>query len=337
MTFPAPPVAADVDIRDFAFTPMFRARLFGSSFHARASDSEWRAGVTLWLKSWDQVPAGSLPDDDVDLCRLAELGRDLKTWKKIKAGALHGWGKCADGRLYHSVVAEGVNDAWKSKLEQRWRSECGRIKKHNQRHANDSSAQMPMPTLEQFLSLRHATGVPGDTGRMSPGTEPACPHTVPEETPSKRQGQGIIDDDDDAPERPHVIVWRKMLALMGISSDEQKWFGAMARVEMWIKQGWSAENLILPAVEKMMLSRGPLGPPGSIAYVEKAIASYAAELAKPLPEIANVNGTRIRSAKPTLDDQFAELDRLCGDGAGPLEPFADPAGGIVIDNPAQRH
>ena len=30
-------------------------------------------GGTLWLKSWDQVPAGSLPDDDVDLCRLAEL------------------------------------------------------------------------------------------------------------------------------------------------------------------------------------------------------------------------------------------------------------------------
>ena len=41
-------------------TPHIRInRLFGSSFHARASDAEWRAGVTLWLKSFHQVPAGS--------------------------------------------------------------------------------------------------------------------------------------------------------------------------------------------------------------------------------------------------------------------------------------
>ena len=32
--------------------------------------------MTLWLKAQDQVPAGSLPGDDVELCRLAELGRD---------------------------------------------------------------------------------------------------------------------------------------------------------------------------------------------------------------------------------------------------------------------
>lgn len=114
---PTPFVPADADLRDFAFTPIYRARLFGSSFHARVNDSEWRAGVTLWLRSWDQAPAGSLPDDDIELCRLAELGRDLKAWKRVKEGALHGWVKCSDGRLYHEVVAACVLEALRKKSE----------------------------------------------------------------------------------------------------------------------------------------------------------------------------------------------------------------------------
>lgn len=124
---PLPMTPADSDLRDFPHTPLFRARLFGSSFHARATDSEWRAGVTLWLKSWDQVPAGSLPEDDIELCRLAELGRDAKAWKKLKGGALRGWTLCSDGRLYHPVVAEGVNTAIDAKLKQRLKTAKARI------------------------------------------------------------------------------------------------------------------------------------------------------------------------------------------------------------------
>lgn len=127
MTNPPPLTPAGCDLRDFPHTPLYRSRLFGSSFHARATDAEWRAGVTLWLKSWDQVPAGSLPDDDIELCRLAELARDLKTWKKVRTGALRGWMLCADGRLYHPVVAEGVNNAIEHKAAQRMKTAKARI------------------------------------------------------------------------------------------------------------------------------------------------------------------------------------------------------------------
>lgn len=128
-TLPAPLVPAEVDLRDFAFTPIYRARLFGSTFNARASDSEWRAGVTLWLKSQDQVPAGTLPDDDVELCRLVELGKDLKAWRKIRAGALHGWFKCSDGRLYNEVTAEVALEGWIDKMLQRKSSGAGNAKR----------------------------------------------------------------------------------------------------------------------------------------------------------------------------------------------------------------
>jgi hypothetical protein len=139
MTEPMTP--PESDLKDFSFTPMYRARLFGSAFHARASDGEWRAGVTLWLKSQDQVPAGSLPDDDVDLCRLAELGRDTKTWKKLKAGALRGWIKCTDGRLYHQVVAEITLRQWIQKLEQRKRTIKARLAALAKRVAATSDRQ----------------------------------------------------------------------------------------------------------------------------------------------------------------------------------------------------
>lgn len=130
---PDPLVGPEVDLKNFPYTPLFRARLFGSSFHAVASDAEWRAGVTLWLKSWDQVPAGSLPADPVQLCRLAELGRDMKTWRKVSLIALHGWKQCSDGRLYHAVVAEGVEKAWNSEQSQRNRTEKARTTRLSQR------------------------------------------------------------------------------------------------------------------------------------------------------------------------------------------------------------
>ena len=119
---PAPLTPADCDLRDFQFMPVDIVRLLGSRFHAIATDAEWRAGVTLWLKSFHQVPAGSLPDDEVELCRLAELGRDHKAWRKIRAGALYGWKKCSDNRLYHPVVCEKAVEAFSRKQQQRERS-----------------------------------------------------------------------------------------------------------------------------------------------------------------------------------------------------------------------
>lgn len=107
--------------------PLDIVRLFGSTFHARSNDAEWRAGVTLWLKSYHQVPAGSLPKDDIELCRLAELGRDVKSWRKLKPMAMHGWYEARDDRLYHGTVAEKVNDAWRRKSEQRVRTLKARI------------------------------------------------------------------------------------------------------------------------------------------------------------------------------------------------------------------
>ncbi len=118
---PAPLVPVDCDLTGYGFMPLHGHRLFGSDFNARCSDSEWRAGVTLWWAAWNQVPAGSLPDDDMALCRLADLGRDTKTWRRLRANALHGWTKASDGRLYHPVLARLAIEAWDRRIRDRER------------------------------------------------------------------------------------------------------------------------------------------------------------------------------------------------------------------------
>jgi hypothetical protein len=170
---PAPLTPSSGDLRNFPFTPIFRSRLFGSSFHARSSDAEWRAGVTLWLKSWDQVPAGSLPDDDIDLCRLAELGRDLKTWSEIKPGAMRGWIKCSDDLWYHPVVAEGVNEALERKKAQRLRTLKARIASlrktlnDTQTEERKSAITRQIDILSLELSQAEGTPVTGPSVELS--------------------------------------------------------------------------------------------------------------------------------------------------------------------------
>jgi len=125
----APLTPPDCDLRAFPTMPLDLVRLFGSEFHAISSDSAWRAGVTLWLRSWHQMPAASLPDDDVQLARLAELGRDVKAWKKLREQALHGWIKCEDGRLYHPVIADMASAAWEKRKAFKERSSKGNSKR----------------------------------------------------------------------------------------------------------------------------------------------------------------------------------------------------------------
>lgn len=208
-----PLVDPATDLRDFAFMPVDIGRLFGSEFHAQSDDAAWRAGMTLWLKSYHQVPASSIPDDDIALARLAELGRDLKTWKKIKAAALRGWVKCSDGRLYHPVVAEKALEGWIEKLTQRKSSAAGNAKKYNQvfdpvpfDDAIESSrarlaALNPQSRILSKRSGRYAAGAPGGSKLDASNPPDGSPDDLPTGSQEKgqgREGKGILEDNQSA-------------------------------------------------------------------------------------------------------------------------------------------
>jgi len=184
---PAPLVAPDTDLRDFPFMPLFVARLRDSDFAARASGDEFRAGIFLLSAAWCQLPAASVPDDDVVLSQLAGYGRAVKEWRSVRAGALHGFVKCADGRLYHPVLAEVANASWQKKLVARWKRECDRIRKENEGRKEKGLPALEMPSKPADPQQNgsavsagapiHSDGIPAETATPSVGfpAEPAHP------------------------------------------------------------------------------------------------------------------------------------------------------------------
>lgn len=183
---PAPLTPGECNLQDFPFMPLDVARLRDSDLAANETPEACWAALLLWSASWHQVPAASIPNDDMWLAKAAGYmarGKIDKAWKGVREGALRGFVECSDGRLYHPVVAEKARDAWQAKLKQRWITECARIKKHNDRH---EGANVPKPTYEDWLSQGCPVGqmlpVPRDTA--------ACPSNVPRETPSKGEGEG---------------------------------------------------------------------------------------------------------------------------------------------------
>jgi hypothetical protein len=204
---PSPPVPADADLTHYDEMPLEVRRLRDSGI-AGVGDAElFRCAVLLWCVAWHQVPAGSLPDDDVELCRLVGLGRDLRTWKRIRAGVLRGWRLFADGRLYHRVVAEKVIKGWNSTLLTRWGRECDRIRKENKAREKQQPKLDPLEFPPRPAEL--AFGWPAETASnsagkssVSAGRPPPIPPEIevfpPEKALNRREGKGREGNQEDS-------------------------------------------------------------------------------------------------------------------------------------------
>lgn len=116
---PDPLVAADVDLRGFHGFMLNVDRLMASELVALGTPEECWAAMMLWCRAWKQTPPGSLPDDDRVLRAFSGAG---PRWNKVRGMALRGFVKCSDGRLYHRVLCEEVNDAWERRKKFKERS-----------------------------------------------------------------------------------------------------------------------------------------------------------------------------------------------------------------------
>jgi len=150
---PQPLTPADCDLRDFPYMPLDVLRLRDSDLAARTSGEEFRCAVLLWCASWHQVPAASLPDDDVNLAQYAGFGRAIDQWLQHKEGAMRGWVKCSDGRLYHAVVAEKANEAWQQKHVKAHEKLGERIRKRNKVRAEKGQSPLEIPDVDNWISM----------------------------------------------------------------------------------------------------------------------------------------------------------------------------------------
>ncbi len=164
---PEPLVPTHVELKDFRYMPLLAQRLRDSKMVSSVSAEEFRSAVLLWAAAWHQTPAGSLPDDDGELAQLAGYGFVLRAWKKVRKGALRGYVKCSDGRLYHPVAAELVMEAWDTKLAGIWRKECDRLRKENKKRREDRRKELPIPTFDEWKSA----GMPSEQMELSDGKD----------------------------------------------------------------------------------------------------------------------------------------------------------------------
>lgn len=108
---PEPPVEPDFSLAGYTSFLFDTQRFLNSEFVLSSDPAAIGLGVILWAVAWQQIPCGSLPDDDVQLARLAGFGRDVVTFRALKEAALHGFVKCSDGRLYHKFLIGVAIDA----------------------------------------------------------------------------------------------------------------------------------------------------------------------------------------------------------------------------------
>lgn len=176
---PAPLVAADVDLRDFAFMPLDVGRLLTSETWLLGSGDECKAAMALWCVSWHQVPAASLPTNDKMLAHLSGAG---PRWRKVKDHALRGWVLCEDGRLYHPVVAEKAVEAWGHKRKQSERGKAGAAK----RWSGDSGGNGTSISASTASAMPQAMPAPMLADSKGPDRDQTGTGT--------RQGQGSLSE-----------------------------------------------------------------------------------------------------------------------------------------------
>lgn len=188
---PAPLTPPNCDLTDFPYMELDVRQLRDSKFAAAVEAEAFRAGVLLWAASWHQVPAASLPDDDIELAGLAGFGRVVKEWLKVREQALYGFVKCADGRFYHAVIAVKAASAFEAKQRHRYDRLRDRIRKENKARKEAGHPELGIPSFEQWKTCAYGEGIPqevlGTSGGIPPETA-ADPDGIPPESGSDSAG-----------------------------------------------------------------------------------------------------------------------------------------------------
>jgi hypothetical protein len=190
-TVPLPMIPTDCDLGDLPSIMLDRT-IGKSDLAALSTGDEFKAAILLYIASYDQTPAGSLPDDDRILAFLSSAG---PRWAKVRAMALRGWVLCSDRRLYHRVTAEKVLYAWIGRLRQRLASGHGNRKQHGHdfdQAAIEAQIVAAIAAFEAIAPASHELArLKRTTSRKAPGGNPGgTPDGTREAFPPRSQAKG---------------------------------------------------------------------------------------------------------------------------------------------------
>lgn len=184
---PNPLTPADCDLTGYRWMPLDVERVIDSDTFGLSTGDEFKTAFRLWAKSWKQVPAASLPNDERLLAHLA--GIDVSVWRKRRDVALRGWILCSDGRLYHPVIAEKAIES------------MGKREQHNEREENKQTRQERYRERRKalFEALRERGIVPSKDVKTEELERLLASHSVTPSVTKSVTGDVTRNVTDDAP------------------------------------------------------------------------------------------------------------------------------------------
>lgn len=275
---PAPLTPADCDLQDFAFMPLHVARLRDSDMASEADPEACWYAVLLWAASWHQLPAASLPDNDAVLTRLCGLGRDVATFTRLRADVLRGFIKCADGRLYHPVVAEQALESWTKKQSYQTRKaeriEIAR-KAADARWSRDASqkdaAALPDASKNDAQTMHDASRADAScmADAMPKGTGTGTGRIIDREAKASLSSRGARSEGGDGSD-PALgdAAWREVQALYGSLVVKGRGSPMLAK-SAWLNLEPDERRALPAAIRAYAAAKpwGSSGPPGLARFL----------------------------------------------------------------------
>lgn len=309
--------------------PLDVARLRDSDMAAYESPEACWAAVLLWSAAWHQVPAASLPDDDRFLAKAAGYGRVVKEWLGLREGALHGWVKCADGRLYHPVVAEKALESWRAKLHHGWKKECDRIRKSNKQRDQDGLPPLPFPPEPGSIPPeipQESAGIPPESAGDSAGSDETGDGNPPENA-LKGQGEGQGQGECKQPPSPPTTARPELREIRGTEpttpgalSIAMRRFGINSspgdlRLIALADQGITVETIDAACKAAKRSKPDEAIPPAYVFSIVERWAKDAAELnasgaAPPRPATRQAGQANIQRLNDRINGASHDADRI---------------------------
>ena len=195
---PRPLTPPDCDLRGYDWMRLMGHRMFSSSWY-RVARKDGRGGIAslkLWWVAMLQIPAGSLPNDEEELCMLADFGEDMRAWRKHRLVAMHGFILCSDNRWYHRVVAEEAVRAYNCKLKKQGEREATAERTRRWRENHNGSHPPEKPN-----GYETGDASPNPSQIPSQGASPT-PHVTGDVTVRARASYETVNEKKEPPPKP---------------------------------------------------------------------------------------------------------------------------------------
>lgn len=260
MSDPEPLTPPDCDLRVFRNLPLDIGRFRASDLVMEESPEAVVAAIMLWGAAWHEVPAASVPDNDRWLANAAGYGRAVDAWLRVREGALRGFVRCSDGRLYNRTLAEKATESWDKRQRHDWSREGDRHRKVQKDLPTDQ--RTPFPPFDAWKAGERPSisGGTDDLFRRNDGSNPAD-FSLKERKGKEREGTlgdanaslaFALPDSALRNFRAHRVKLKKPM------SDRAEELLAMKLERIWRERGHAPEAVIDQSIEAGWLGVFPL-------------------------------------------------------------------------------